>query len=342
MQLKNLLLAQAIAFSSVDAFGLIKSRTMSPTIRTNAQKKAFVYGPLVLKGKDEPKPGGGFSLDPKGQGGTYSITENPCKTVAGGCTVLSAHWRLEYADSGKQASPADGVYIHHLTATDVSKKGFNPFSGGGMNLGGMGAYFGDRGEDSGETATIFTRANNKTSQSGFHLRPSDNIRVSTDLVNYDSKSKNLNLVLEVEYFPGLVGKDTGATLKSAGMRINVTPKGGSGSAVTDSGLMTATARMNIIWARGHLHAGGEKMVLYVNGKEACVSKPTYDSKNVITNMGLCPEIQLQQGNTIKIESFYNTKAHPLRESTDGSGKGAHTIIGGSDVMGMFAMTYEVQ
>jgi len=337
MQLKYLLIAQAITTEVVHGFGYLKSRNMSPVLRPQAVKRAAVYGPLVLKGKDEPKTGG-FSLDPKGQGGTYRITQNPCFDVAGGCTVLSAHWRLEYADTGKQATPSDGVYIHHLTASDTTKSGWNAFPGGGLIGGGAGrAYFGDRGEDSGETSTIFTSSTNKTSTSGFHLGAKDAISVQTDLVNYDSKSKNLNMVLEVEYLPGFQGKDTVATLKSAGAgglgKINLNGQ-------TPGSAIRANQNIKIIWARGHLHAGGEKMLLKLDGAVKCTSVPTYDKKNVITDMSLCPEIHVSNGQSLVVEAYYNTKAHPLRESTDGKGGGAHTVIGGSDVMGMFAFTYE--
>jgi len=345
MQLKYLLIAQAITTDVVYGFGYLKSRNMAPVLRPQAVKRAAVYGPLVLKGKDESKTGG-FSLDPKGQGGTYRITQNPCFDVQGGCTVLSAHWRLEYADTAKQATPSDGVYIHHLTASDTSKSGWTAFTGGGLIGGGAGrAYFGDRGEDSGETSTIFTSSSNRTSTSGFHLKSTDAISVQTDLVNYDSKSKNLNMVLEVEYLPGFQGKDTVATLKSAGAgglgKINLTPKAGSNEAITSGGGgIKANQNIKIIWARGHLHAGGEKMVLKLDGAVKCTSLPTYDKKNVITDMSLCPEISVASGQSLFVEAYYNTKAHPLRESTDGKGGGAHTVIGGSDVMGMFAFTYE--
>jgi len=39
-----------------------------------------------------------------------------------------------------------------------------------------------------------------------------------------------------------------------------------------------------------------------------------------------------------IESVYDTTKHKLRQSTDGPGA-AHGRLGGSDVMGMFAMSY---
>jgi hypothetical protein len=81
------------------------------------------------------------------------------------------------------------------------------------------------------------------------------------------EAKDLNLVLEVEYLPGLQGKDTYSTLKSAGsgMRINITPGPLGGDAVTDGFIGKVNTNIKIIWARGHLHAG-VKMVLKKGGE----------------------------------------------------------------------------
>jgi hypothetical protein len=76
--------------------------------------------------------------------------------------------------------------------------------------------------------------------------------------------------------------------------------------------MSVTQDCNIVWARGHLHAGGVKMVLYVNDKTICESLPTYDSQGVITDMSLCPQtIHLKKGDRISIASKYDTAKHPL-------------------------------
>ena len=85
------------------------------------------------------------------------------------------------------------------------------------------------------------------------------------------------------------------------------------------------------------------MVLTVSGKDVCTSRPKYDDKGVITIMGLCPEpIPLKKGDTVQIRSVYDLTKHKLREATDGSKSGAHGALGGSDVMGMFAMSYAVK
>jgi len=68
----------------------------------------------------------------------------------------------------------------------------------------------------------------------------------------------------------------------------------------------------IVWARGHLHSGGVKMTMKINGKLVCTSLPKYDSKGVITQMSLCPTpIQVKKGDKVTIASMYDTKQHAL-------------------------------
>lgn len=323
-------------FGGGDTGKLVRTKTLTAKLRPGAVKKAFYYGPMTLKGKDESKMFG--SLDPKGQSDLYTITKGPCHDVEGGCTVLSVHWQLEHADSGKLASPENNVYIHHMLSFDTTKKPNSPLGGflgnNNQQLASIaGSAFGDRGEDSGDTATTFVSANS-SQLGGYHMKKEARLFVQTDLVNYDDKQKKLFLVLEVEYLPGQVGHDAGASLKTVRGGINL-------NGVTKSAPVPVTADCNIVWARGHLHAGGVKMEMSVNNKIVCTSLPTYDAQGVITQMSLCPQtISLKKGDTMTVDSYYDTNKHALRKSTDGSGHAAHGLLGQSDVMGMFAMTYE--
>jgi len=247
-------------------------------------------------------------------------------------TLLSAHYRLVHPN-GEEATPKEGIYIHHMISFLSPKTSQNPIGGGSVAGGiGGGAYFIDRGEDSGQTDTIFTSPDGKFN-SGYQINGNPSITVSYDLVNYKDTPKQLHLELEYEYVEGIVGKDAGHTLKS----VTGSPKlNGKSTSMP----MKISRDTTIMWARGHLHAGGISMTLKVNGAEKCVSKPTYDSMGVITEMTLCPEaINLKAGDSMVIESVYDTKEHKLRESTDGSGGAAKGRVGGSDVMGMIAMSY---
>ncbi|KAF2397319.1 hypothetical protein EJ06DRAFT_523814 [Trichodelitschia bisporula] len=327
---------------------VVSTKTLTPKLRANAKRVAVKYGPFELLAKDDrdqladaphrqakKSPG---SMDPKGQSGMSTLSGGLC----GGCTVLSAHYGLEYPD-GKEAKPESGVYIHHLVSYDTSKQAQSPIGdcngGSGIKMP-FGAQFVDRGEDSGDTATTFASAD-PSSNSGYHMSAKAKLIVQHDLVNYENTAKKLYIVLDYEYLPGLQGNDAGATLKSVtacgvgGPKVD--PKA---RAVTTGKPMAVTADATVTWARGHLHAGGEKMELFVNGKHTCDSLPKYDAQGVITTMTLCPQpIKLKKGDTVSINAVYNLPKYPLRKSTDGHGA-AHGVLGGSDVMGMFAMTYE--
>jgi hypothetical protein len=72
--------------------------------------------------------------------------------------------------------------------------------------------FTDRGEDSGDTETIFTTPDGKYN-SGFHFT-NPNLFIQYDLVNYNKTKKNVFLDLELEYLDGIMGKDAGHVMKS--------------------------------------------------------------------------------------------------------------------------------
>jgi hypothetical protein len=300
-------------------------RSIPPKYRSTAKRAIIRYPAFTLQAKGKGK---GFSMDPNGQAGILRIGQGMCSS----CTLLSAHYRLVHPN-GQEATPKEGIYIHHMTSFLSPKNSSSPI--GGLNIGGGGvggAYFIDRGEDSGQTDTVFTSQDGKFN-SGYHITGKPSITVSYDFVNYEDSPKQLHLELEYEYVNGIVGQDAGHTLKSVSGAVRL-------NGATTSGSMPVTKPTTIMWARGHLHAGGDSMSLLVNNQVKCVSRPTYDDAGVITVMSLCPgAISLKAGDTLKIQSVYDTQKHKLRQATDGSGHAAHGRLGGSDVMGMFAMSY---
>jgi hypothetical protein len=175
----------------------------------------------------------------------------------------------------------------------------------------MSAPFIDRGEDSGDTDTIFTTADGSY-KSGYFL-DQGSLKLQYDMVNYNEKDTPIYINLEIEYEDGHQGKDAGHTLKS------VTCQGLVGPRVSEKGISTSsstpmriTADAVIVWARGHLHAGGDKMVMKLDGKVVCTSLPKYNDKGVITTMSLCPEpIPVKKGQSMVITSTYDTTAHKL-------------------------------
>jgi len=306
------------------------------TIRTTAKRETLRYGPIELYAKNAKKPFGGMpSMDPKGQSAIVTLSKGICTS----CTVLSARFKLTYED-GSEANPDNGLYIHHIISYDTSKTLNKVISGCEGGLPGTFAPFIDRGEDSGDTETIFTTADGKYN-SGFHMK-NPKIMMQYDIVHYKDVARKFFINLEMEYVDGIVGQDAAHTLKTVTCNPVSNPRvNAGGPSTTTSPRMNVASNATIVWARGHLHAGGVNAQLMVNGKSACTSLPTYNSKNVITHMSLCPKpIQLKKGDVVTISSLYDLSKHKLREATDGSGHGAKSSFsGGSDVMGMVAMSY---
>jgi len=315
---------------------LVSTKEVKPLYRQNSKRAILKYGPLELVGKDAKKPGasGLMAMDPKGQAGMTTISKGICTK----CSILSARFLLTYED-GSEATPANGVYIHHFVSYDSSKPTKDIIRGcdGGFPM--MGAPFIDRGEDSGDTDTIFTVVNG-TMESGY-LMNSGSLVIQYDMVNYAQTTKKIFINLEYEYVDNQKGKDATHTLKSVTCQGLIGPRvTAAGPSVTTSSPMTISQDATIVWARGHLHAGGEKMTMSINGKVVCTSLPKYNDKGVITIMSLCPEpIPVKKGESMTISSTYDLSKHKLRESTDGSGHGASGKVVGSDVMGMMAISY---
>jgi hypothetical protein len=188
--------------------------------------------------------------------------------------------------------------------------------------------FTDRGEDSGETETIFTTPDGKYN-SGFHFK-NPMLNLQYDLVNYNATKKVVYLDLELEYLDGLVGKDAGHVMKSIsgiescpsisrfGVRSSYMIKGfvpkisKTGPATSNSGSLNVIEDATIVWARGHIHSGGMEVILSVNGKDQCVSKPTYNKAGVITEMSICPSpISLKKGDKFSLRGTYDLTKHGL-------------------------------
>lgn len=169
-------------------------------------------------------------MDRKGLGGT--ATFNAKNGLCTNCTILLTRISFHNED-GSPAKPSNGFYVHHLLAYDRSKPARVPISSDGATGSPWQAQvhlflkilififinfrFTDRGEDSGDTETIFTTPDGKYN-SGYHFK-NPTLFVQYDLVNYNKTKRNVYLDLELEYLDGLVGKDAGHVMKSVmGMR----------------------------------------------------------------------------------------------------------------------------
>ena len=79
------------------------------------------------------------------------------------------------------------------------------------------------------------------------------------------------------------------------------------------------------------------MILEVNHKKVYKSKPMYDKDQIVgmTNCNLA--IAVKKGDKLTMKSVYDLVKHPLRKGVDGGH--AHDIMGGSDVMAMWTMSF---
>jgi Stress up-regulated Nod 19 len=137
--------------------------------------------------------------------------------------------------------------------------------------------------------------------------------VQYDMVNYSEVTQKIYINLEYEYKNNQNGKNAGHTLKSVTCNGAIPPRvSATGPAVTTSMPMYVKSNATIVWARGHLHSGGIKMLLNVNGRTICTSLPKYNNNGVITTMSLCPEpIPLSSGQYVTISSEYDLTKHKL-------------------------------
>jgi hypothetical protein len=295
---------------------------------------------------------GSPSMDAKGQAGKLNLSEGVPRNV----TVIAARWAWVYED-GKEAGPTDDVYLHHLISSDVTKLKANPFSGCNGFDEMIGRQFNNRGQDSGEKETLYMMPNS-TLVSGYQLGVLPILRVQYDLINYSKQPKNVYLQLTMEYLRGHRGLDTGTVLESVGgtfsllcpTRRPLTPPGCENdvplnvNGTTTGRVIKISEDATIVWACGHMHPGGAQVRMEINGKLACGSQAIYDERHDLASMTLCPvPIEIKQGDNMVLTSTYDTKAHPMRKSTEeGGGHDAHLVGGGHDVMGMMGLVYTVK
>jgi len=296
----------------------------------------------------------------QGQSFRYSLPKQLCNSK-GACTVLAGQTGVVYAD-GKPANPSNGIYIHHILTSDSTKKEKKWVSNCGnpnaapLNIAGLlgGTAFIGTGEDSSDGGAVYTSADG-TRNTGFHIGAQDTFTGWAQLVNYNKEAKKVYVYYDLEWVPGIVGDDvkmvtlTATCGGSPAVRLSK-----NGPTNTTSGNFYFMEDGTVIGARGHLHDGGVKVALFINGKYKCHSDALYGDKSksdhgmggmggsgsggksatgikTISEMTSCKgPFPVKKGDTLKLVAQYDLKEHPLR--TTGSGKAA-------DVMAMMGISF---
>lgn len=206
-----------------------------------------------------------------------TIRDGVCKN----CTVLKGKIGIVNAD-GTEANPQTGIYIHHILTFDTRKRGKSfvqgCLGGGGSTPIGMGSKFIGTGEDNNNIDVWYT-AKDGGHMGGFHIGSSDTFMLNADLVSYADGPSQVYVTLDTEYLKGQVGGDAREMLLSVtGCGNSAIKLSETGPTSTKSGVFTFTEDGMLLGAKGHLHSGGDKMILYINGQVACESKATYGNK----------------------------------------------------------------
>lgn len=309
---------------------LAKVETLAPEVRKDAIHQIARFGPITVKGKNGKADSGQQNYFFLFNG--RSAKEGFCQ----GCTVLKGRVGLLNVD-GSKISPENDVYIHHILTFDTSKPANNFVDGCGAGLSGIiGAKFIGSGEDNNNVDVWYTNREGET-KSGFHIGANDNFGMNMDVVSYAPANKQIYLTLELEYLKGIHGLDATQTLLSVACNRQI-KIASAGATNTTSGEYKFTQDGTILVAKGHLHTGGEKMVMYINGKFACESTAAYGGAKgdqAIDSMSLCTTngIRVKKNDRMTMEARYDTSKHPIRHESHGMGAGM------PDVMGMFDVTF---
>jgi hypothetical protein len=134
------------------------------------------------------------------------------------CTVLTRKTALQFED-GKEAGPAQGIYVHHIVNRDLSKPENLPVSKCALgqkaaSVGAFGSEFLAQGDDSLASAVKFTSSDG-SANTGYYIGKDDHVMNQVDLVNYNEASQKIYITFDIEYVPGKDGmRDAAATLMS--------------------------------------------------------------------------------------------------------------------------------
>ncbi|TID18223.1 ATP synthase subunit beta [Venturia nashicola] len=307
--LQVLPLAAAIDTASPAAELVVKSG------KEGAQRKVFTLSKTI-----NLAPGGG-AVKGMGNGETFTITG---AQLCGDCTVLEGQIHLTNAADN---SPVDEkvVYNHHIL-TNGPRTPF-PLKASGMNLAMAGGFVGAGGDNGNSPFMYYDPASPKGVITGYHMRSSTLFSTNVVLVNKSQKQQAIKVNYELEYIPGSKGENVQSALISA----SVIPKANGKSR---SGVLVWEKPGNFIFAKGHLHDGGESMDMWFwkAGENTASAKPYYECHSVakyenkaIVGMNPCDPVKVGKGDQVIMESSYKASL------------GSNAAAGGN--MAMFRMIF---
>jgi hypothetical protein len=242
------------------------------------------------------------------------------------CTIIQGSTYIA-DESGRRLTMEDGAYLHHilmmsskLTPPFYSCETWNPLQK--LSLFATFPVLISAGVE--QPDFFFTTADGKFN-SGSYVRPNDEVGIEAEAINYNKEHKKWHIAMDYEYVEGKpVGlQDVSAAFFNAAGCAGLNPSeaafyGPPGQKVFNSSGPSFKAQKDgtIINMSGHLHDGGDRLEMRINGEQVCNSVAGYDVGNgnqlMIKNMTACPpKIPVKTGDIIEVKAVYNLEKHPL-------------------------------
>lgn len=352
-----------------------KIQELEPTLNiTGVKSRRYIYGPYTIYGLNSTekkgsmfawppnwttlqnmKPGDALSLDKDGTSYTNTIGND----FLSDATVLRVETGLLTKDF-KIAGTKEGIFNHHnlwfdLTKTshmafgcdfwpsamaDIPMPSRNIFSNGGSD--GVVNYFANPNEAAGDVKT------------GYYLSKDRVIMNMVDVVNYNKEDQQIYQFIDMEYLDGKQqGRldqiqvvfdpfmcNLGKNGRHTGLLVQPDKAGQKKWTAKADGIVVQRNGY-LVSMRGHVHDGGENIIMRVNGKEVCNSRALYggpehtavgpDGKvwETIREMTNCHyTTKVNRGDKISVEANYDLEKYPSRlipsnKGGDSSGHSGH-------------------
>jgi hypothetical protein len=224
--------------------------------------------------------------------------------------------------AGKTLGISDGIYNHHIAILDLTKPLEKLIScpGKGPIEDLPAPVFAGVGEDRGRY--VYDSGDTKV-ETGYEIKTSDIVMVTAEIINNKKENQEVYAVLELEYVEGkpklpAYSHTLSVSQCEDGPGGTIHPKEGERKFNRTSTPMTVQMDGYVFNVRGHLHDGGETIVLKNNGKVLCESRPKYGGEGkeaggwaTIGSMGECnPPVKVKKGDVLTIEAYYDFITHP--------------------------------
>jgi len=188
-------------------------------------------------------------------------------------------------------------------------------------------------------------------KSGFYIGKNDKIQKMVDIVNYHEQERTLYTISEMEYFEGKPEGFVHAQSKILPMGMcdglgalaanNIHPSIGNKKFVLSGKKDIEVIKDGyLVGTYGHLHDGGLKMVLTLNGKDVCTSSIVYGGegheqvqkdgtvwKTIGKTIGCIDPIRVSKGDKLNMFAHFDFEEHPARVSAHGEEAESMALVG---------------